>query len=160
MIRGSRDGFPLLDGMIDVNAYEDSVFVDSIEVLKGPAGVLYAGTSLTGTIIKTTMPLQTQQTVVTAKIVSFGTFRGTLDDRPAGTLVTSESALPPGRGLQGGAMRILIIISGTSPRSIPRSSSITRTPEVLFALDEQKILAPGNGNGILTPNGNSYTGWL
>ena len=51
--RGFRSGSVLLDGQIDLAVTSDTVSYDSIEVVKGPAAVLYGNrTSLAGIIVK------------------------------------------------------------------------------------------------------------
>ena len=55
-MRGSNTGvtYPLIDGQIDRTIFMDNLFVDSYEVIKGPAALLYPNSALSGVINKTT----------------------------------------------------------------------------------------------------------
>ena len=46
MIRGTRVTDPYLDGIQDQEPYEDPIFIDSYEIIRGPTAVLYPQTSL------------------------------------------------------------------------------------------------------------------
>jgi iron complex outermembrane receptor protein len=87
-IRGNRVSAPWIDDMPDGRVYQDSVDVDSIEVIKGPAAVLYPNALLNGVVIKSTKkPLPYEQGIIGVKVDEWGVVRTTLDyNTPIGML--------------------------------------------------------------------------
>jgi iron complex outermembrane receptor protein len=79
--RGFRGPGLLIDGQSDMIVVADPVSYDSIEVLKGPAAVLYGNrTSLNGTIVKhTRKPLSFRRNSVRAIAGEGGMMRGEFD---------------------------------------------------------------------------------
>jgi len=87
-IRGNRVSAPWIDDMPDGRVFEDEVFVDSVEVIKGPTAVLYPNASLNGIIIKASKkPLPFEQLIVSEKIDEWGISRTVVDyNKPIGML--------------------------------------------------------------------------
>lgn len=87
--RGFRSGSVLLDGQVDIAVTSDTVSFDSIEVVKGPAAVLYGNrTSLAGIIVKNSKkPLSVARNSARLIVGEGGMLRGELDfTGPAGKL--------------------------------------------------------------------------
>ncbi len=87
-IRGNRVSTPWLDDMPDGRVFEDSVYIDSVEVIKGPAAVLYPNASLNGIVIKNSKkPLPFKQGIITEKVDQWGLSRTVIDfNQPLGKL--------------------------------------------------------------------------
>ena len=89
-MRGSNTGvtYPLIDGQISRSIFMDSFYVDSYDVIKGPAALLYPNSALTGVINKTTKkPMAISQNTVRGSVTSFGLYRAELDSTgPLGQL--------------------------------------------------------------------------
>jgi hypothetical protein len=76
MLRGARVSYDLVDEMPGIIAYQDNIFVDSYEVIRGPAAVFYPTATLGGIILKTTRkPMAVAQTTINVSEDQFGTFR-------------------------------------------------------------------------------------
>ena len=69
-VRGNRIGNPYIDDMPDSVPYQDNIIVDSYEIIKGPAQILYPGAALGGSVLKTTKKPQS---------TASQTFSGTID---------------------------------------------------------------------------------
>ena len=87
-IRGNRVSAPWIDDMPDGRAFEDDVFVDSLEVIKGPTAVLYPNASLNGIVIKASKkPLPYEQGIISEKVDEWGLSRTVVDyNTPVGML--------------------------------------------------------------------------
>ena len=79
-IRGARTLNAYMDDAIENVPYSDNVNIDSYEVIRGPAGVLYANASLGGVVLKSTKkPLQTVNRTLNFSINDWGQYRGEFD---------------------------------------------------------------------------------
>jgi len=81
--RGYRITYAYVDDMPSNQPYEDNSYIDSYELIKGPAQVLYLNASLGGTVLKSTKkPLPYSQNVATFSINSGSDhylYRATID---------------------------------------------------------------------------------
>ena len=69
--RGYRIAYAYVDDIPSNQPYEDNSYVDSYEIIKGPAQVLYLGANLSGTVLKATKkPLPFQQDIFSFSINS------------------------------------------------------------------------------------------
>lgn len=160
-LRGSNTGvtYPLIDGQIDRTIFMDNFFVDSYEVIKGPAALLYPNSALTGVINKTTRkPLAYAMTSLKGSITDYGLYRTELDSTgPIGTLGAGKLSYRLLAGFQDGDAywhnakdrRILVH---------PSLQFDLKDTSVLLAYDHQDILHPSNPTGVLTPDGHVFTG--
>lgn len=161
-LRGSNTGvtYPLIDGQIDRTIFMDSLFVDSYEVIKGPAALLYPNSALTGVINKTTRrPLPTAQHSVKASITDFGLYRAEFDSTgPVGEIRGGAklsyrllAAYQDGDAYWRNAEDKRILIHPSLQLDYKKTS-------VLLAYDYQQITRPSNPSGVLMTNGRPFTG--
>ncbi len=160
-LRGSNTGvtYPLIDGQIDRTIFMDNFFVDSYEVIKGPAALLYPNSALTGVINKTTRkPLPFAQSSVKASVTDFGLYRTEIDSTgPLSRLGEGKLSYRLLAGYQDGDAywrnakdkRILVH---------PSLQFEYKNTSVLLAYDYQEITRPSNPTGVLMPNGRVFTG--
>jgi len=160
MIRGSRTSYPYIDDMLDNVPYEDNIYVDSIEVVKGPSAVFYPNASLGGVILKMTKkPLQRQQDIVTLSSDQYGLMRATFDSTgPMGKVGDDiklsyrvEGAYQGGNCYFKNEKLDVMAIHPTLQMDYKQTTAI-------IAWDFQKLLHPPSGAGFLTPYGTLYTG--
>lgn len=79
-VRGARINNALIDEMPVSAPFMDNFFIDSFEVIRGPAAVLYRSNSLGGVVLKNTKkPLTNARREVTFELDQHGTYRGQLD---------------------------------------------------------------------------------
>jgi iron complex outermembrane receptor protein len=79
-LRGARTLNPYMDDAIDNVPYSDNVNIDSYEVIRGPAGVLYANASVGGVVLKATKkPLPYQMGKVSLSVNDWGQYRSEFD---------------------------------------------------------------------------------
>ncbi len=160
MIRGTRTSYPYIDDMLDNVPYEDNVYVDSIEVVKGPSAVFYPNASLGGVILKMTKkPLPRSQNIVTFSSDQFGLIRATFDSTgPMGKIGEDIKLSYRVEGAyQGGNLYFkhekldVLAIHPTLQMDYKNTTA-------MIAWDFQKLLHPPSGDGFLTPDGKLYTG--
>ena len=134
--------------------------VDSYELIKGPAQVLYLNTFLSGTELKTSkVPLPYQQDIVTASITSWGTYRTTFDSTgPVGTINGVQIAYRVVGAYQSGTY---YFENYKDDREVlfPEVSAKWRNTSFRAYYTLEKLFGPVNrGEGILTPGGDLFTG--
>lgn len=79
-LRGARTLNPYIDDAIDNIPYSDNVNIDSYEIIRGPAGVLYANASVGGVVLKATKkPLPTSRNQINFSVKDWGQYRAELD---------------------------------------------------------------------------------
>lgn len=79
-LRGARTLNAYMDDAIENVPYSDNVNIDSYEVIRGPAGVLYANAGVAGVVLKSTKkPLQTVQRTLNFSLNDWGQYRGEFD---------------------------------------------------------------------------------
>ncbi len=158
-IRGVRTGNPFIDEMPDNVPYEDNVDIDSYEVIKGPAEVLYLNAALTGIVLKTTKkPLSTPQYDVGATVDNWGMVRGTVDATgPIGKLGPVAVGYRFVAAVQGGNTYFL---NQRDDRLAlhPTLQFVFNQTTVRIAFDFQKFEHLANGDALITPSGQLYTG--
>ena len=72
-LRGARTLNAYMDDAIENVPYSDNVNIDSYEIIHGPAGVLYANSSVGGVVLKTTKkPLPYAMNKVTVSVNDWG----------------------------------------------------------------------------------------
>ncbi|MDB6169598.1 MAG: Outer rane receptor for ferric coprogen and ferric-rhodotorulic acid [Verrucomicrobia bacterium] len=160
-LRGSNTGvtYPLIDGQIDRSIFMDNFFVDSYEVIKGPAALLYPNSALTGVINKNTRkPLPYASTSLRGSITDYGLYRAELDTTgPIGQAGDAKFSYRLLAGYQDGDAyfknmkdkRILIH---------PSVQLDFKGTTVLLAYDHQDITHPSNPTAVLMPDGHVFTG--
>ncbi len=160
-LRGSNafSTYPVVDGQISRTVYMDNVFIDSIEIIRGPAALLYPNSQLTGVINKTTRrPQSKPMSSITTRITDYGLYR-----------VVGDSTGPIGKvgagqlnyRLLGGFSRGDAYFTNTKEDRTMFHPSFQWDYErtsVMLAYDYQKITRPSNPTAILQPNGKIFTG--
>ena len=146
--------------MSENQPYEDNIIVDSYEIIKGPAQVLYVNGLVSGTLLKSTRkPLPYNQIILTASVDGWGQFRATADfTGPLGYLGETKvmyrvvSAYPAGGGYFYNVRE--------SRRVRFRSLKFDyKSTMVRMGFDFQTLWHISNGLDILSiPSGDLYTG--
>ncbi|HRI81796.1 MAG TPA: TonB-dependent receptor [Opitutaceae bacterium] len=160
-LRGSNafSTYPVVDGLISRTVYMDNVFVDSIEIIRGPAALLYPNSQLTGVINKTTRrPQAKSMNSLTTRVTDYGLYRLVGDSTgPIGKV--GEGQL--NYRLIGGFSRGDAYFTNTKEDRTMFHPTIQwdydRT-SVMLAYDYQEITRPSNPTAVLQPNGKIFTG--
>lgn len=161
-LRGSSTtiGYPLEDGQINRTIFMDNIFVDSYEIIRGPAATMYPNTALSGVVNKITRkPLPTRQDSVTASVTSYGQYRGELDT--TGPLTTIGEAKI--------SYRLLIMDQHGSYQGFdnavdnrfaihPLLQVDYKNTQLNLAFDYQDITRPSNPTAVIQPDGSVFTG--
>ena len=160
-LRGSNTSvtIPLIDGHLNRTIIMDNLFVDSYEVMRGPAALLYPNTALSGVINKTTRkPLPYALNSVRFSTTEHGLYRGEFDS--TGPLArVGEGKL---------SYRVLAAYQDGDPywrnaedkRVVfhPSLQFDHKNTSVLVAYDFNDIRGPSGSTGVLTPDGEPFTG--
>jgi len=160
-LRGSNafSTYPVVDGAISRTVYMDNVFIDSIEIIRGPAALLYPNSQLTGVINKTTRrPQPKPMTSITSRVTDYGLFRVVGDTTgPIGKVGDGQLNYR----LIGGTVRGDGYFTNTKEDRIMFHPSLQWNNErtsVMMAYDYQEITRPSNPTAVLQPNGKIFTG--
>jgi len=160
-LRGSNafSTYPVVDGMISRTVYMDNIFIDSIEIIRGPAALLYPNSQLSGVINKTTRrPQPRSMNSLTTKVTDYGLIRVVGDSTgPIGKLGAGQLDYR----LIGGLVRGDAYFTNTKEDRTMLHPSLQWDYEktsVLVAYDYQKITRPSNPTAVLQPNGRIFTG--
>jgi len=158
-LRGARILNAYMDDAIENVPYSDNVNIDAYEVIHGPAGVLYANSSVAGVVLKSTKkPLPYASTVLSASIVDYGAYRGELDSTgPLGTLGDSKVSYRIVAAFQGGD-HYLKNVKDDRTAIHPVIQFDIKDTTVRFALDYVDITSIAGGQNFVTPDGKLYTG--
>ena len=105
-LRGNIITYAYVDETTTNSIFEDNCWVDTYEIIKGPAEILYLNSSLNGVVLKSTKkPLPYKQNIVTASINSNGLIRTTFDSTaPLGTLGDAKISYRAVGSLQRGGV--------------------------------------------------------
>ena len=158
MIRGSRAITNLSDGLVGAS-YWNQDFIDSMEILKGTIAVLYHGSATTGSVIESTKkPLQHQQTIIDLTGTALGGFTAAVDTTgPAGMIGDVKVSYRVLAGLESNGNWF-----NNDQQNIkdihPEFELDYKNTTWLVAYGVEQIRGTWNGNGILTPTGDLYTG--
>jgi iron complex outermembrane receptor protein len=160
-LRGSNafSTYPVVDGLISRTVYMDNIFVDSIEIIRGPAALLYPNSQLTGVINKVTRrPQAKQMASINTSITDYGLYRVVGDvTGPIGKV--GEGQL--NYRLIGGLMRGDAYFTNTKEDRTMFHPSFQwdhKNTSLMVAYDYQEITRPSNPTAILQPNGKIFTG--
>jgi len=160
-LRGSNafSTYPVVDGMISRTVYMDNLFIDSIEIIRGPAALLYPNSQLTGVINKTTRrPQAKPMSSITAKITDYGLYRVVGDSTgPIGKVGAGQLNYRVLAGYMGGDA---YFTNTKEDRRMlhPSFQWDYEKTTIMMAYDYQKITRPSNPTGVLKPNGRIYIG--
>ena len=153
-LRGTRLGYDLIDELPNIQAYLDNIFVDSYEVIRGPAAVFYPTAALGGIILKTSRkPLDYNQNTFNFSEDEWGLYRAELDT--TGPLAKLGTGLVSYRLLLAGQSgKMYFYNMEDDVKAIHPSLQWTNSQNrVLVAGDFQEIISPPNGQAFISPEG-------
>lgn len=149
----------LLDDMPHTHPYLDNANVDSYQILRGPTSVLYIGTGIAGTIIKTSKkPLSTPHRVLTATLDEHGTYRSEIDvTGPVGNVGAAKFSYRF-VGVNQGGDQPFKNVKDDRVFVAPTFQLNYRDTTVRLAYDYFRLKHIPNANNPITPNGKLYEG--
>jgi iron complex outermembrane receptor protein len=158
-LRGARVLNAYMDDAIENVPYSDNVNIDSYEVIRGPAGVLYANSSLGGVVLKSTKkPLPYDYRKVNFSFKDYGEYRTELDvTGPAGDLGDAKVGYRFVAAYQGGD-HYLKNVKDDRVAIHPTIAVQLKNTTVRFALDYVSVDSIAGGQNFVTPDGKIYTG--
>ncbi len=158
-LRGARTGNAYMDDAIENVPYSDNVNIDSYEVMRGPAGVLYANAPLGGIVLKSTKkPLPYSMQKVSFSFKDYGAYRTELDlTGPAGNLGDAKVSYRVAAAFQGGDF-FLKNVTDDRIAVHPTLQIDLKNTTVRFALDYVDIDSIAGGQNFILPDGKMFTG--
>jgi iron complex outermembrane recepter protein len=158
-LRGARTLNAYLDDAIENVPYSDNVDIDSYEVIRGPAGVLYANSSVGGVVLKATKkPLPYKMDKVTVSFNDWGQYRGELDSTgPVGEIADAKLSYRMVAAYQDGDS----YFKNTEDQRLalhPTFQLDFKNTTVRFAVDYIDLTNIAGGQNFVLPNGQLYTG--
>ncbi|MBL9214047.1 MAG: TonB-dependent receptor plug domain-containing protein [Opitutaceae bacterium] len=158
-LRGARTLNAYMDDAIENVPYSDNVNIDSYEVIRGPAGVLYANASVGGVVLKSTKkPLPYDRKQVTFSLKDWGQYRGELDfTGPAGEIGDAKLSYRLVAAYQDGDAYFRNV-EDQRLAVHPTMQVDFKNTTVRFALDYVDITSIAGGQSFVLPNGKLYTG--
>ena len=158
-LRGGRLGYALVDELPDVAQFADNIYVDSYEVIRGPAAVLYPTAVVGGLVLKTSRkPMSVAMHSASVRLDQYGLYRLELDS--TGPVKQWGSAHLNYRVLgayQDGDTYFKNVKDKVSAIH-PSLQFVNNQTRVLLAFDAQRIEKPVFSKGLMQPNGELYTG--
>lgn len=158
-LRGSNafSTYPVVDGLNSRTVYMDNLFIDTIEIIRGPAALLYPNSQLTGVVNKTTRrPQAKSMTSIKTSVTDYGLYR-VVGDSTGAIGKVGEGQL--NYRLLGGLSRGDGYFTNTKEDRTMLHPSLQwdhGKTSVLVAYDYQKITRPSNPTGLLQPNGKMF----
>ena len=158
-LRGARTLNAYMDDAIENVPYSDNVNIDSYEIISGPAGVLYANSSVGGVVLKSTKkPLPYEMGSVDFSINDWGQYRAQLDTTgPLGKIADANLSYRLTAANQGGDY----FLKNTKDDHVaihPTFQIQTKNTTVRFAFDYVDIHSIAGGQNFVTPDGKIYNG--
>ncbi|SDS47810.1 Outer membrane receptor for ferric coprogen and ferric-rhodotorulic acid [Opitutus sp. GAS368] len=158
-LRGARTLNAYLDDAIENVPYSDNVDIDSYEVIRGPAGVLYANASVGGVVLKATKkPLPYALDKINFSINDWGQYRSELDATgPLGELGDAKISYRMVAAVQGGNS----YFKNTKDDRLalhPTFEVDFKNTTVRFAVDYIDLTNIAGGQNFVLPDGTLYTG--
>jgi len=158
-LRGARTLNPYMDDAIDNVPYSDNVNIDSYEVIRGPAGVLYANASVGGVVLKATKkPLPYQMGKVSLSVNDWGQYRSEFDfTGPMGEVADAKFSYRLVGAYQDGNAYFKNV---DDKRKVfhPPCRLISRNTTFRAAFDYIDLTNIAGAQNFVLPNGTLYTG--
>ena len=158
-VRGARVSNALIDEMPNGVPYMDSVFIDSYEVIRGPAAVLYRSSSLGGVVLKNTKkPLPAARQEVMFRLDQWGTYRGQFDvTGPLGKMKDLKLGYRVVGAYQGGDVYFTNVEEEIAAIH-PTFQATYKNTTIRFGGDYQWMRHLPGGSNFLTEDGKIFTG--
>jgi iron complex outermembrane receptor protein len=158
-LRGARTLNAYMDDAIENVPYSDNVNIDSYEIIHGPAGVLYANSSVGGVVLKSTKkPLPYAMNKMSLSVNDWGQVRTELDSTgPVGMLGDAKMSYRVAAAFQDGDA----YFRNVDDRRIaihPTLQFDVGNTTVRFAYDYVDITSIAGGQNFVMPDGKLYTG--
>ncbi len=158
-LRGARTLNAYMDDAIENVPYSDNVNIDSYEVIRGPAGVLYANAGVAGVVLKSTKkPLPTVQRTLNFSLNDWGQYRGEFDfTGPAGEVGGAKISYRAVGAYQDGDA----YFKNVDDRRFvihPTVQIDFKNTTVRFAFDYADLTNIAGAQNFVLPNGKLYTG--
>lgn len=160
-LRGSNafSTYPIVDGLLSRTVYMDNLFIDSVEIIRGPAALLYPNSQLTGVVNKTTRrPQAKPMNSIKTSVTDYGLYRVVVDSTgPLGKIGEGQfnyrmlAGLSRGDGYFTNTKEDRTMLHPSFQWDYEKTS-------VLVAYDYQKITRPSNPTGVMQPNGKMFIG--
>ena len=157
--RGAGVSYAYVDDMPENQPFEDNAPIDSYQIIKGPAQVLYLNSTMFGVVLKATKkPLPFNQAVVTAQVNDWGQYRFTGDiSTPIGEIGAAKLGNRIVIAQQGGG-NWQINAKDNHTVIFDSFQVILKNTTVRVDYDYQNLLTIPAGLDFVTPNGRLYTG--
>ncbi|MFO1452152.1 MAG: TonB-dependent receptor plug domain-containing protein [Opitutaceae bacterium] len=158
-LRGARTLNAYMDDAIENVPYSDNVNIDSYEVIRGPAGVLYANAGVSGVVLKTTKkPLPYAVNKVNFSIKDWGLYRGEVDSTgPLTQIGDAKLSYRVAAAYQDGDAYFKNVEDQRLAFHPTLQVDIKNTT-IRFAIDHVKVTSIAGGQSFVTPDGKLYTG--
>jgi iron complex outermembrane receptor protein len=158
-LRGARMLNAYMDDAIENVPYSDNVNIDSYEIIHGPAGVLYANSSVGGVVLKTTKkPLPYAMNKVTVSVTDWGQYRSEIDSTgPVGDLGEAKVSYRLAAAFQDGDAYFKNV-KDQRLAVHPTLQFDYKNTTVRFAYDYVDITSIAGGQNFVLPDGKLYTG--
>jgi len=158
-LRGARTLNAYMDDAIENVPYSDNVNIDSYEVIHGPAGVLYANSSVGGVVLKSTKkPLPYEMNKITMSINDWGQYRAEVDSTgPVGQFGEAKLSYRVAAAFQDGDAYFKNVDDRRFAVHPTLQLDFANTT-VRFAYDRVDVTSIAGGQNFVTPDGKLYTG--
>jgi len=158
-LRGARILNSYLDDSIENVFYSDNVNIDSYDVIRGPAAVLYPNAALGGVVLKSSKkPLPYARNTLSFSVKDYGEFRTEIDSTgPLGTLGEARGGYRFAGAWQDGDT-FLDHMSDKRIALHPTVQVDLRNTTFRAAFDYGYIESPVAGTNFALPDGSIYTG--
>lgn len=158
-LRGARTLNPYMDDAIENVPYSDNVNIDSYEVIRGPAGVLYANAGVAGVVLKSTKkPLPYAMNKVSFSIKDWGQHRTEIDSTgPVGTLGDSKVSYRVAAAYQDGDAYFKNVEDQRFAVH-PTIQVDLKNTTVRAAIDYVDVTSIAGGQNFVMPDGKLYVG--
>jgi len=158
-LRGARTLNAYMDDAIENVPYSDNVNIDAYEVIRGPAGVLYANAGVAGVVLKSTKkPLPYSMQRVTFSINDWGLYRGEVDSTgPIGTISDAKFSYRVAAAYQDGDAYFKNVEDKVFAAH-PTLQVDFKNTTVRVAFDYVDITGIAGAQNFVTPDGKLYTG--
>jgi len=158
-LRGARILNSYLDDSIENVFYSDNVNIDSYDVIRGPAAVLYPNAALGGVVLKSSKkPLPYKRDTIHFSVKDYGEFRAEVDSTgPLGTLGEAKVGYRFAGAWQDGDS-FLNHMTDKRVSLHPTVQFDLRNTTLRAAVDYTYIESPVAGTNFVLPDGSIYTG--